>query len=267
MRLRKPISQKMWMRHPDEPREEAGRFQRTDVGHRGASADGRHVAVVAVAKRLKRLASHRAEDVLRGMLATLLGDLRHAGQPVAVLLQRADVADDEDPRVTGHLAGSARQARARRDRAARRATAQPATRPRRPPTAPSARRFVRRRIFTPSASTSVTTASGPHLDAEPRQRRSALRREATRGKCREHMRASLDEENARRLRMDGAEVLPQRLPRDLRKRAGQFDTGRSAADDDEREQPALRCGDRSRVPPPRTRAAPAAGSRAHRRAS
>ena len=40
--------------------------------------------------------------------------------------------------------------------------------------------------------------------------------------------------------LDAAEVLAERLPRDLRERAGQLHAGRPAADDDERQQPALR---------------------------
>ena len=61
-----------------------------------AAADRRHVAVVAIAERLERFASDGAQHVARGVRAFLLRDLRDAGQRLAVLLQRADVADDED---------------------------------------------------------------------------------------------------------------------------------------------------------------------------
>ena len=58
--------------------------------------------------------------------------------------------------------------------------------------------------------------------------------------------------------MDAAEVLAQRLPRDLGERAGQLDAGRPAADDDERQQPPLPAGvgfalgrfERQQHPPP-----------------
>ena len=42
--------------------------------------------------------------------------------------------------------------------------------------------------------------------------------------------------------MDAAEVLAQRLPRDLGERAGELDAGRPGADDHEREQTALLVG-------------------------
>src|SRR4051812_43503900 len=55
-------------------------------------------------------------------------------------------------------------------------------------------------------------------------------------------RPALDEQDARRLRLDVAEVLAQRLACDLRQRAGELDAGGPAADDHERRQPALRVG-------------------------
>ena len=54
------------------------------------------------------------------------------------------------------------------------------------------------------------------------------------------MRAALEQQDARRLGPDVAEVLPQRLPRDLGERAGELDAGRAAADDHEGQQPPLR---------------------------
>src|SRR4051794_13757127 len=44
-------------RQPDEPRGEAAEPDPLDVGHRAGAADGRQVALVAVAKRLDRPAA------------------------------------------------------------------------------------------------------------------------------------------------------------------------------------------------------------------
>ena len=78
------------------------------------------------------------------MGAFLHRDLRHARQQLAVLLQRAEVADDEDLRVTRHLQRRLRGHAARRDRAARRATSPAAMPPLPRPTARCAPRCVRR---------------------------------------------------------------------------------------------------------------------------
>ena len=79
---------------------------------------------------------------------------------------------------------------------------------------------------------------GTHVDAEPLER--AARRHAQRlGKRPEHVRTAFEQDDARRLRLNAAEVGSQRLPRDLRERARHLHAGRSGADDDERQQPPL----------------------------
>ena len=60
------------------------------------------------------------------------------------------------------------------------------------------------------------------------------------GKRAENMRTALEQHDARGLRMDAAEVVAQRLPRDFGERAREFHAGRPAADDDERQQAPLR---------------------------
>ena len=117
--------------------------------------------------------------------------------------------------------------------------------PRRPPpTARSAPRCARSpgvaATVTPSASTPVTTE--PVRTSTPSRSSDVARRVAQRARetCAQDVRAAFEQHDARRLRADAAEVLPQRLPRDLGERAGQLDAGRPAADDDERQQPALR---------------------------
>ena len=53
------------------------------------------------------------------------------------------------------------------------------------------------------------------------------------------MRTAFEQDDARRLRLNAAEIGSQRLPRDLRERARHLHAGRSGADDDERQQPPL----------------------------
>ena len=60
-----------------------------------------------------------------------------------------------------------------------------------------------------------------------------------RGERAENLRRAFEDENARRLGPDVAEILTQGLPRNLGQRAGQLDAGCAAADDDEREETAL----------------------------
>src|SRR5205814_1953799 len=59
------------------------------------------------------------------------------------------------------------------------------------------------------------------------------------GKRAEDVRASLQQDDARRLGPNAAEILDERLPGDLGERAGELDAGWAAADDDERQQPPL----------------------------
>src|SRR2546425_536562 len=80
---------------------------------------------------------------------------------------------------------------------------------------------------------------GPHLDAEPLER--AARGDAQRfGKCAKYVRAAFEQDDARRFRLDPAKVVAQRLPRDLRQRAGHLHTRRPSPDDHDRQQPPLR---------------------------
>ena len=182
MRLRKPISQKMWRNSQNSHANQSGRSHRTDVDDRRAAADRRHVAVVAIAERLERLRRGSRADVARGMRALLLRHLRDAGQRLAVLLKRTDVADDEDLRMPARRA-SARRRRGRRDRAARRATR--AKRRRRDAGRPEnglRGNPLASRRSTPSSSTAVTAApvrtSTPSLSSDRVPPAAAL------GKCR-----------------------------------------------------------------------------------
>ena len=76
---------------------------------------------------------------------------------------------------------------------------------------------------------------GPHLDAEPLELPPRRVGQGLRvpGK---HARGGLEQEHPRALGVDVAEVVRERVPRDLGDRAGELDAGRAAADDDEREQ-------------------------------
>ena len=74
-----------------------------------------------------------------------------------------------------------------------------------------------------------------NLDAETLQR-TARRVSQLLGKRRQDGWSGFDEHDSRTRGVDGLELVAQRLPRDLGKRACQLDTGRAAADDDEREQ-------------------------------
>ena len=100
--------------------------------------------------------------------------------------------------------------------------------------------------------------AGAHLDAEPLERLAAPRRAA----ARETSPSTCGLPSSRTMRADSGRMrrksCTQRLPRDLRQRAGELDAGRSAADDDERQQAPLRVGiglalgrlERQQHPPP-----------------
>src|SRR6185295_2326129 len=81
--------------------------------------------------------------------------------------------------------------------------------------------------------------SGPYFDTELCQRRARGVTQRVR-KRREQIRTAFEKDDARGFGMDVAEIVTQRLSRDLGKRTRELDAGGSAADDDEREQPALR---------------------------
>src|SRR5689334_17805362 len=100
-------------------------------------------------------------------------------------------------------------------------------------------------------------ASGAHLHAELLERFLRGESEFFR-KRREHERTAFEQQNPRRLGTHMTEVAAERMTRDLGKRAGEFDASRTSADDDERQQTALRrwiglalCGfEREQHPPP-----------------
>src|SRR5262249_57646411 len=93
---------------PEEPGEEAGRFDRADVSHGRSASNNRHVAVIAIVEWCERLAANGTQDVFRRMFAFLHGDLRDARKRAAILLQRTEVADDKDLRVSRHCNPSLR---------------------------------------------------------------------------------------------------------------------------------------------------------------
>ena len=74
------------------------RFQNGEV-----AADHRHIPFIEVAEGPgRRLASDTPGDAPPDMPALLHGDLRHAGQGRAVLIERRRIADDEDLRPSRH---------------------------------------------------------------------------------------------------------------------------------------------------------------------
>ena len=75
----------------------------------------------------------------------------------------------------------------------------------------------------------------PHLDTEAAERRARGVAELRR-KRRQDRVARFDQDDPRLARVDGSEFVAQRLPRNFRERAGQLDAGRTAADQDERQQ-------------------------------
>ena len=80
----------------------------------------------------------------------------------------------------------------------------------------------------------VTRLAGAHVDAQPLE--IAARGGAQRfGKIRQHGRAAFEQDDLRGTGIEVAEVLRQRVARDLGERAGHLDAGRTAADDDERQ--------------------------------
>src|SRR5207244_4365429 len=81
---------------PYQPGEETSCLDAADFRHGRAAADGRHVSVVVVAERLRRLTTDCANHVVRGTGALLFRHLRDARQPAAVLLQRTQITRDEN---------------------------------------------------------------------------------------------------------------------------------------------------------------------------
>ena len=202
----------------------------------GVAADRGQVAKVAVAEARRRLRPREARaDDGRGVPAHLHGGRGDAGHRPAV--RAREVAGDEHLRVAGQ-----RQVGRDRHAAARGPAARPSERRQRRAATPGgpddrARRdALRARRSTPVASTPVTCASGVHLHAEVLElaaRRACRAAPAdSAGSTRPPPRPGAT--RARR-RVDAAEVVAQRVARDLGERAGQLDAGRPAADDDERQ--------------------------------
>ena len=74
------------------------RFQNGEV-----AADHRHIPFIEVAEWPgRRLAGDTSGDAPPDIAALLHGDLRHAGQGLAVLIERRRIADDEDLRPSRH---------------------------------------------------------------------------------------------------------------------------------------------------------------------
>src|SRR5258705_9666941 len=82
--------------NPHQPRDEARQPEPAEIRNCGAAANRRHIAVVVITERLEPRACDRTKDVLGGMGPFLFGDLGDAGQRLAVLLECADVAGNED---------------------------------------------------------------------------------------------------------------------------------------------------------------------------
>ena len=82
----------------------------------------------------------------------------------------------------------------------------------------------------------IDRGAGAHGDAEPLEIASRAIAELRRER-RQHVRPAFEEHHRRGPRIDGPELVPQRVPRDLDDGAGQLDAGRAAADDDERQPP------------------------------
>ena len=77
--------------------------QATGVHHRVAPPDHGEAAGIVIAKRRRlRAPVHVPRDGIRHVSSLLDRDLGDAWQRVAVMLERHDVADHEDFRVTGH---------------------------------------------------------------------------------------------------------------------------------------------------------------------
>ena len=92
----------MWIvNHSTQAGKPAARNQ-LEIGDGGIPADRRHVAEVAVSKRLARLTLHRTDDRLRREVRLLHCDLGHARRIAARwILEAREVADDEHFRMTG----------------------------------------------------------------------------------------------------------------------------------------------------------------------
>ena len=89
---------------------------------------------------------------------------------------------------------------------------------------------------TAPVSMAVTGAPLDHLHAQAARVTRLADVRSDSGKVVQNRRARLHQQDARGCGIDVVELLLQRLPRDLRERAGQLHAGRAAADDDEGQQ-------------------------------
>src|SRR5258708_894878 len=87
---------------PGQPGQQARQMEPANFGDRVGAPDGRHRAPIEIVDRFGRLTANQSADVGRGGLALLNGDWRDPRQHLAVgVLQRGEVANDEDFRMTG----------------------------------------------------------------------------------------------------------------------------------------------------------------------
>ena len=218
-----------------------------ELDHRRLAADRRQVAVVAVAEGERRLALDAPHDVGRGGAAHLLGRRADAGHRRralrAVAQRRGEVADDEDLRMPGQAqvgrdddaAGAIELGAAALRQLGAERRAGDAGGPDDGPRGDALARAAGRAVEGDAVGVDRRDLRlGPHLDAEalelgPR----ALRLRGD--EAAEDARRALEQDHARSLRVDAAELAVERVLRDLAHRPRHLDAGRAAADDDEGE--------------------------------
>ena len=219
---------------PEPPGQRAGQLDPAEIGNRRLAADGRQASGMAVPKRVGRPASGQPGlDHLGGVLAALLGSRRQPRHRLALpAFAQRRIADDEDLRLARHgqvgadlnAAGPVVIGRqpfgGRRCEDARR----PEHRARRHPVAAD---------LHPGRVDVLDPRPGSDLDAQVAQRPLGLRRQPL-GERRQQPGRRLDQQHPRVGRIDVAELPLHPLPRQFGDGAGQLDTGRPAADDDER---------------------------------
>ena len=89
---------------PDEPSEKAGDVQSENIGNGGGATDNSHVALVEIVEGRNRLLPLQARlDGFCGVASTLNGDLRDAGERLAVFVEeKGEIADDENIGIVGN---------------------------------------------------------------------------------------------------------------------------------------------------------------------
>ena len=81
---------------PRPPGDGAGPFRLFEGGHASAPADHREGSLVLISEGRRRLSPQRAPHVVRRVAARLHRHRRDARERLAVLLERGEIADDED---------------------------------------------------------------------------------------------------------------------------------------------------------------------------